>query len=129
MEKEIPHFDGTVPSTEENSKRENEYVEEHGITADNILENMHPREVITFINRIYVESADAAKDALIATHGEEVKTLLRDFFKSIETWMRKHKITKFNEQYALVSIVNARMSRIIQQNIKTTLEKLGEKEV
>ena len=128
MEKEIPHFDGVTPDTEANEIRETEYVDGRVISADNILEHMHPREVVEFINRIYRESADAAKDALIETHGDDVKVLIRDFFKSIETWMRKHKITKFNEQYALVAVVNARMSRMVQKNIKASLDKMGEEE-
>lgn len=121
-------FDGVLPETEENAVRETEYVEERMISADNILENMHPREVVKFINNLYVESADAAKDALFESYGEKVKTLVRDFFKSQETWFRKHKITKFNEKYALISIINARLALMVQKQVAEALDKLGEKE-
>lgn len=121
-------FDGVLPDAETNQVRETEYVADLMISAENILDHMHPNEALKFFNNLLVESADSSKHALFQDHGKKAQELVRDFYKSIETWMRKHKIKKFNEQFALVSIVNASMALSIQKNVVTTLEKLGEKE-
>lgn len=107
--KEI-HFDGTLPDSKTNEVRETEYVEERMISAENITEHMSENEINKFFINILRLERDAATDHLFEEYGKEkAGMLIRDFFKSCETWMRKHKVSNFYEQMSLIGIVNMAM--------------------
>lgn len=97
------------------------------MSSTEILQKLSSKELILLILNLYSEAEDAAHEKMKESYGEEIANeLIRDFFKGMETWMRKHNIVLFHEQYCLVTILNAQMYRSIHNNLAKSMAALGD---
>jgi hypothetical protein len=100
---------------------------EREASAQELMQKLSQKELILLILNIYSEAEDAAIERLREAYGEEIgEELVRDFFKGVETWMRKHEVKQFHENYCLVTILNARLYRSIHNNLAKSLADLGD---